>query len=68
MGSPFQGALAWAKLHISRHDGGRGHALHRLLPAGRRQAWVLHPFENGQKLQLASFALDITAAQLFAGI
>ena len=30
--------------------------------------WVLHPFDSGQTVQLASVALDITAAQLFAEI
>ena len=30
--------------------------------------WVLHPFESGQTVKLASVALDITAAQLFAEI
>ena len=33
---------------------------------GAEGLWVLHPFESGQTLQLASVALDITAAQLFA--
>ena len=35
---------------------------------GAEGLWVLHPFESGQTLQLASVALDITAAQLFAEI
>ena len=30
--------------------------------------WVLHPFDSGQTVQLASVALDITVAQLFAEI
>ena len=30
--------------------------------------WVLHPFDSGQTVQLASVALDITAVQLFAEI
>lgn len=30
--------------------------------------WVLHPFDSGQTVQLASVALDITATQLFAEI
>ena len=30
--------------------------------------WVLHPFNSGQTVQLASVALDITAVQLFAEI
>lgn len=30
--------------------------------------WVLHPFADGAVVQLASVALDITAAQLFAEI
>ena len=30
--------------------------------------WVLHPFEGGQTVQLASVALDISAAQLFAEV
>ena len=30
--------------------------------------WVLHPFEAGQAVHLASVALDISAEQLFAEI
>ena len=35
---------------------------------GSAGLWVLHPFEIGQTVQLASVALDITAAQLFAEV
>ena len=35
---------------------------------GAEGLWVLHPFDIGQTVQLASVALDITAAQLFAEV
>jgi hypothetical protein len=60
--------LVWEATQFERHEFDVDTRCADLYRKGMDGMWVLHPFEAGQPVHLASVKLDITADALFAEV